>query len=106
MRGDHAPWHFTILLAFDRHGGEADLVEVYRFVEERQAEAQRFGYEYLPSSQFEPTRWGGRPMYQHTVRSRITNRANGLIKRGLVEWVARGRYRLTEAGQEEAQELR
>lgn len=104
MRGRHAPWDFTILTALQTEGGgAADLAEIYRFIERQQAEKEGF-YEYLPPSDFEPTRWEGRPMYQHTARSVITNRRNGLIRRGLVERVARGRYRLTDAGRKQLQE--
>ena len=93
MRGDQAPWEVTILNALRAEGdGEADLSEIYRFIERQQHEFL------LRTSQFEETRWAGRPMYQHTVRSIITNRSSGLMKRGLVERVGRGRYRLTDAG--------
>ena len=78
MRGEHAPWDWTILNALRAEGdGEADLPDIYRFIERQQ---QEFPVEYLPTSQFEETRWGGRPMYRHTARSVITNKdqwANG-----------------------------
>ena len=93
MRGDHAPWELIILNALHAEGdGEADLSEIYSFIERQQE------WFLLPTSQFEETRWGGRPMYRHTVRSVITNRTNGLMGRGLVERMGRGRYRLTDAG--------
>jgi hypothetical protein len=106
VRGRHAPWDFTILNALQAEGGgAANLAEIYRFIEwQQQANKAKGLDEYLPSSDFEPTRWGGRPMYQHTARSVITNRRNGLIRHGLVERVARGRYRLTDAGRKQLQE--
>ena len=67
------------------HSGEVDLRDIYRdigsFIE-------------LTSEHLEATQWGGRPAYQHQVRSHITN----LCQAGYLIKVSRGRYLITEKG--------
>jgi len=88
MGHSNVPWNWVLLDALRSRHGEADLSDIYEFIES-------MGPDFLPSRLFEEDlRWGRRPVYQHTVRSILSD----LKQRGLVEWVARGRYRLTDTG--------
>ncbi len=48
----------------------------------------------LTEDQLRTTQWGGRPVYQHLVRSYLSN----LVKSGDLERVGHGVYRLAERG--------
>ncbi|MGH7410329.1 MAG: hypothetical protein ACREJ6_04615 [Candidatus Methylomirabilis sp.] len=78
-------WEIEILNSVNQLGGEADLRQIYGRLEKN----IRLGRDHL-----RPTRWGGRPAYQHQVRSHISN----LCETGQLRWVSRGRYAITAAG--------
>jgi len=81
-------WDFAILETVYALGGTASLQETYPHIEEH--------YLYAPdhAHALRITRWGDRPAYQHTVRSR----ASGLRRKGHLKLIERGRYALTEQG--------
>jgi hypothetical protein len=78
-------WQYAILEVLTHSRGEADLKDIYHSLEHNFP---------LDSADTRETRFGGRPAYQHVVRSVMSN----LTNRGDVAWVCRGRYRLTEKG--------
>ena len=73
----------TALLAL---GGAASLGDVYARLESVP--------NLLDAADLLPTMYGGRPAYQHAVRSHVTN----LCQSGHLVRVSRGTYRLTEDG--------
>ena len=79
-------WETAILKTINSLGGEAGLQQIYErltiFIK-------------LTEKDLRKTEWGGRPAYQHQVRSHITN----LCQAGELGRVSRGRYSLTEKGQ-------
>ena len=76
-------WQYAINKIIERAGGEADLQYIY---------AQLPDFMELTENQLRETIWGGRPAYQHTVRSYISN----MCKSGLLRNVSRGRYKIIE----------
>jgi len=78
-------WQYAIREILSHSQGEADLKDIYHILEHNFS---------LDSSDTRETRFGGRPAYQHVVRSVMSN----LKKSGDVAWVRRGRYRLTDQG--------
>lgn len=78
-------WEDAILDAVASAGGEADLSHIYSTLQ---------GTMQLTKQHLRATQWGGRPAYQHQVRSHITN----LCQAGALRWVSRGRYALTPGG--------
>lgn len=78
-------WELAILRAVQRLRGEADLPRLY---------AELPTLVTLTPEHLRETIWGGRPAYQHQVRSHISN----LCEAGDLRRVGRGRYRITERG--------
>jgi hypothetical protein len=90
-------WETVILTGFHSLGGEAGLQALYKFLEKDTP---------LPRQHLRATRYGGRPAYQHQVRSHVSN----LCDSGDLRRVERGRYAITQRGrarlQRTASELR
>ena len=86
------PWDLVILGAL-RSGSEVALREVYDRIDEARSEGSLIISRQLFN--IDP-RWGERPKYCHVVRSAVSS----LRKRGMVERLARGVYRITDAGRE------
>jgi len=78
-------WDYALFEILTHSGGEADLQEMYSALDKNFP---------LDHNDRRATKWGGRPAYQHTTRSVMSN----LRKAGDVLWVSRGRYRLTDQG--------
>ena len=78
-------WEVTILRIMQELGSSADLSHVYRALEEGPS---------LTANDLRETKWGGRPAYQHQVRSHVSN----LCKAKQLRNVARGRYEITPEG--------
>jgi hypothetical protein len=78
-------WEEAILRSVDAAGGSASNREIYGRVGK---------FISLSSEHLRPTQWGGRPAYEHQVRSHLSNLCG---KGGLVR-MGRGQYRLTPAG--------
>ena len=78
-------WEIAILKSIKQLGGKAGYPEIFKelpkFIE-------------LTEKHRRITKWGGRPAFQHQVRSHITN----LCQSGDLNRVARGRYSLTLSG--------
>jgi hypothetical protein len=87
-------WDYVILSPLSQ--GEKDLSEIYDVIDEvlRDGSINRRLFDIEP-------RWGARPKYFHTVRSTMSS----LRKRGMVERVWRGRYRITAAGRRRLEEV-
>lgn len=75
-------WENLIFQAFAFLGGTASLQDIYCYLEKSGA---------LTEADMRSTRHGGRPAYQHGVRSYVSN----LHEAGKLTRVSRGRYRLT-----------
>lgn len=73
-------WRVCVSDALQEYGGVAELQEIYSWVESSGWLGER-----------DETDWRGRPMYQHSVRACIAK----MRKKGELERVSRGRYRLT-----------
>jgi len=78
-------WEIAILKSIKSLGGEAELQQIYERLR---------SFIQLTEKDLRSTEWGGRPAYQHQVRSHITN----LCQSGELCRVSRGRYSLTEKG--------
>ena len=78
-------WETAILRSIKSLGGEAELQQIYGKVSD---------FRQLTEENLRETKWGGRPAYQHQVRSHITN----LWQAGELIRISRGRYSLTEKG--------
>lgn len=81
---DHS-WELAILLSINSLDGEASLQEIYRKLP---------SFRQFTENEWRETQWGGRPAFQHQVRSHITN----LCDAGCLERIGRGQYLLTQAG--------
>ena len=79
------PWELAILQSIHALGGEAGLQDIYRKLP---------SFTDITDKDWRETEWGGRPAFQHQVRSHITN----LCDAGDLQKVERGRYALTEKG--------
>ena len=80
-------WAEAILTAIGDLGGKATLKQVYSGVPK---------YRVLSREHLKETVWGGRPAFQHEVRSFVS----GLVASGKLHKVSRGMYQLTEEGRE------
>ena len=78
-------WEIAILKSINSLGGEAKLQDVYKRLSK---------FIQLTEEHKKETRWGGRPMYEHEVRSCVAN----LYQTGELDRILRGRYRLTDKG--------
>ena len=67
-------WEIVVLAGFHSLGGEADLQALYRFLKNDTP---------LPQQHLRSTRYGGRPAYQHQVRSHVSHLCkSGDLRRG------------------------
>ena len=73
----NAPWETAILKSFDYHGGYASLCQIYETIK---------SFIKLTPTQLRDTVYGGRPAYQHEIRSYVSNLRQS------------GNYRLTPKG--------
>lgn len=80
-------WETAILKSVNSVGGTATTREIYT-----ELESGRFIK--LSTNDLKITQWGGRPSYQHQVRSHLSN----LVQSGDLERVSRGVYLLTSYG--------
>ena len=80
-------WAEAILAAIGDLGGKATLKQVYSGVPK---------YRVLSREHLKETVWGGRPAFQHEVRSFVS----GLVGSGKLHKVSRGTYQLTEEGRQ------
>jgi len=78
-------WEIAILKSINLLGGEAGLQQIYNKLAD---------FIQLTEEHLRKTKWGGRPAYQHQVRSHITN----LCQAGELARISRGRYSLTKKG--------
>jgi len=78
-------WEIAILKSMNSLGGEAGLQQIYEILP---------SFIQLTEEDLRETKWGGRPSYQHQVRSHITN----LCQASELSRVSRGSYSLTEKG--------
>lgn len=78
-------WSEAILEAVNSLGNEASLKAIYETLEKHFP---------LSNRNLRETRYGGRPAYQHEVRSFVSH----LVKGGDLEWIGRGRYKLIRRG--------
>jgi len=78
-------WEVVILSAFHALGGSADLQSIYVYLERHAS---------MRPHHTRHTKWGGRPAYQHQVRSHVVN----LCQTGDLRRVARGHYAITRNG--------
>ena len=76
-------WEMIIYQSIEALGGEADLHDIYEEIGNRKV---------LTEKHLRTTKWGGRPAYQHLVRSYISN----MCQAGLLTKTSRGRYKLAE----------
>ncbi|MDL1971348.1 MAG: winged helix-turn-helix domain-containing protein [Candidatus Desulfofervidaceae bacterium] len=80
-------WEIAILRIVKYRGGYANTQEIYK-----ELESGRF--KTLSKKDLIKTNYGGRPAYQHQVRSHLSN----LTQAGDLKRIARGTYALTEKG--------
>lgn len=78
-------WNYAIREILYSHGDDMALPEIYKTLEQ---------FYPLDESDLRETIHGGRPAYQHVVRSIVSN----LVQSGDVERVGRGEYSLTDQG--------
>jgi hypothetical protein len=76
-----------ILQAIGKLGGSACLQQIYAQIENDEP---------LSSEHLRTTNHGGRPAYQHQVRSHVSN----MCQNGDLSWIKRGCYSLTPRGQQ------
>ncbi len=69
--------------ALDALGGKAELADIYRWLE---------SHDRLTPEDLQETRYGGRPNFQHIIRSTVSR----MVAAHLVVRVGRGEYRLVD----------
>lgn len=74
-------WENLILDVISRLGGEADMTEIYKWIETNVDLTER---------QLEDSGYQGRPRYQHALRSYASN----MVCDGKLVRVSRGRFRM------------
>ena len=77
-------WKTALLEGLRAHGGEADMVDIYKWLEAQ---------DWLGPKDLEVSRYEGRQNYQHTMRTC----ASQMVKKGELERVRPGRFRLLGA---------
>lgn len=91
------PWQWLLLGLLEEAGGQAPLQLIYLEIEKQYDDISKEGETIIkPSLLDEDPRFGERPKYTHTVRGLLSD----YTKKGWVERVSRGEYRITEAGRE------
>lgn len=78
-------WHIAILKSYDHHGGCADYAQIYETIGK---------FITLTANHMRATVYGGRPAYQHELRSFVSD----LCEAGDLRRVGRGKYCLTAKG--------
>ncbi len=86
-------WEIAILKSIDYRGGEADTQQIYTDMESGAFIA-------LNENDLRTTKYGGRPAYQHQVRSHLSN----LTQAGDIQKVSRGVYSITAKGMKRIQQ--
>jgi len=81
-------WESALLHVIKERGGKADTQQIYADVETGRFMA-------LSRKHLKLTEYGGRPAYQHQVRSHLSN----LVAAGKLTRIARGKYELVTQGQ-------
>lgn len=81
-------WEIAILQSIDSEGGRATNQEIYSKLEDGE-------FMSLTDDDLRETEYGGRPAYQHQVRSHLSN----MVESGDLKRVARGTYSITTQGQ-------
>ena len=76
-------WETAIINTIKFCGGEVSNKQIYENIGR---------YKVLSSEQIKETQWGGRPAYQHTIRTSLSN----LVTKGLIERKSRGRYKIVD----------
>lgn len=94
-RGENMPWCWLLLGILKDSGGTASLQDIYASIEENVAESEETDAKVINSRLFaEDSNFGPRPKFQHTVRGCLS----AYKKRGLMERIDKGLYRITDAG--------
>jgi len=86
-------WEIAILRIIKAKGGQATTQEIY-------SELESGKFLTLTADDLRVTIYGGRPAYQHQVRSHLSN----LRQSGDLKWVSRGKYSLTKKGRRRIQD--
>ena len=79
-------WEMSILKSIASFGGEAPLPQIYERIH---------SFIEMTNNDLRETQWGGRPAYQHQIRSHISN----LCQERSLRRLSRGRYTLTIKGE-------
>lgn len=97
------PWGWLLLGILEDCGGSATLQKIYRCIDRDMAVREEEDSSIIDARLLQHNlRYGDRPIYQHTVRGCLSS----FRKRGLVERIGRGVYRMTEAGSRYLEEYR
>jgi len=80
-------WEIAILKSVESRGGSATTKEIYTILETGK-------YIQMNESHKRKTIYGGRPAYQHQVRSHLSN----LLQAGDLNRISRGTYSLSKQG--------
>ena len=84
-------WEVAILKCINTLGGKASLTEIYQKIGE---------FILLNEYHLRKTIWGGRPAYQHQIRSHLSNLCDSgdiyRISRGFYSITAKGHNRITQ----------
>ena len=80
-------WEIAVLKSIEHRGGHANNQQVY-------ADMESGKFITLHPDHLRATEYGGRPAYQHQVRSHLTN----LLETGDLVRPLRGNYKLTAQG--------
>ena len=80
-------WEYAVLKTINALHGESDLQSIYKNIDR-----------FIDMSDYQEreTKWGGRPAFQHTVRST----ASTLCRHGYLRRVDRGVYAITQKGKD------
>jgi restriction endonuclease Mrr len=78
-------WEIAILKCIESYSGKVMLQQIYERLS---------SFIKLTEDDLRETEWGGRPAYQHQVRSHIVN----LCQAGELNRISRGCYSLTDKG--------
>ena len=94
-KDENMPWEWLLLGILDESGGETALQNIYASIEKKFCEIEEEDLKLINPRLFEiDPKFGNRPVYQHTVRGCLS----ACKKRGLVERIGKGIYRLTDVG--------
>jgi hypothetical protein len=97
VRQEHIPWQWLILGILDDFHNTAALRDIYERIEKQYLEIKADGTQLINPSLLQVNLdYGNRAKFQHSVRACLS----GYKKKGWVERIDRGVYRLTEKGRE------